>query len=570
VHAVLPRFLFALVALQSWSAADADQPRPASPADSAQVHRSARSAQQSFESFRRSRLPIGYGHSGPCDVQIGRYCYWRLDESDDPAPPENAAIAERRGALIRLLDSASNVQAGDAWIAGQLVRYLVEASRADDAIRFANERCRAEASWCHALAGYAAHVAERFAAADSAFARALDAMPADERCRWLDISELLDDDLERRFRQVDCAGREALARQLFWIGAPMYSVSSTDLLTEHFARLTRIRLSARAATTNGSTWADDERQLTLRYGWPRWYSRSTAQSGMSERLSITGHDAGMPYNFFPSARAIDSLAAVAGEDWTLANPRARTGYAPSYAKTLHDIPGQIALFRRGDTTLAVAAWDARRDTTLLGRSIDAALVLASHSAIAIARSSEQKATGRIFVSGVVDSGVVSLELLAKADKRAARIRLGVPLRSPGRVALSDLLLYAADTTPAYELSVVRDSALASSTLSAPRAVGVYWEAYGLRVGADPVKYSLTFEQIDVSWMQRVAEHLRFADPTSALRVQWSEMPEHRNGIAGRGVRVDLSRLRAGRYRIELRIATENGDVAVTTRNVEIR
>lgn len=567
---MLPRFLFALVALQSWSVADADRPRSASPADSAQVHRSARSAQQSFESFRRNRLPIGYGHSGPCDVLIGRYCYWRLDESDDPAPPENAAIVERRGALIRLLDSASSVQAGDTWIAGQLVRYLVEASRADDAIRFANERCRAEASWCHALAGYAAHVGERFAVADSAFARALDAMPADERCRWLDISELLDSDLERRFRQVDCAGREALARQLFWIGAPMYSVTSTDLLTEHFARLTRIRLSARAATTNGSPWADDERQLTLRYGWPRWYSRSTAQSGLSERLSITGHDAGMPYNFFPSARAIDSLAGVAGEDWTLANPRARTGYAPSYAKTLHDVPGQIALFRRGDTTLAVAAWDARRDTTLLGRSIDAALVLASHSTIAIARSPEQKAMGRIFVSGVVDSGVVSLELLAKADKRAARIRLGVPLRSPGRVALSDLLLYAADTTPAYELSAVRDSALASSILSASRAVGVYWEAYGLRVGADPVKYSLTVEQIDVGWMQRVAEHLRFADPTSALRVQWSEMPEHKNGIAGRGVRVDLSRLRAGRYRIELRIATENGDVAVTTRNVEIR
>jgi hypothetical protein len=165
---------------------------------------------------------------------------------------------------------------------------------------------------------------------------------------------------------------------------------------------------------------------------------------------------------------------------------------------------------------------------------------------------------------------VSLELIAKTDKRAARIRLGVPSRSPGRVALSDLLLYSADTTPANELSAVRDSALASATLPASRAVGVYWETYGLQLGAEPVKYSLTFEQTGVSFMQRVAEHLRFADPTSALRVQWSEMPEHKHGIAGRGVRVDLSRLRPGRYRIELRVTTDNGDVAVTTRDVEIR
>ena len=562
--------LFALVALQGLAPGDTGQARVATPADSVRIARAARSAQQSFEAFRRNRLPVGYGFSGPCDVHIGRYCYWRGEEADNPEPPENAQIKERRGALIATLDSASRTLRGDAWIAGQHVRYLVEAARIDDAIKFAREDCHATPSWCAALTGYAAHLGERFALADSAFSQALAVMETEERCRWIDISRLIDDDLERRFKKLDCAGREQMARRLFWFGAPLYSVSSTDLLTEHMARLTRIRISERAATINGLSWGDDERELVLRYGWPRWYSRS-APSAASQSQVITGHDAGMPYHFFPSARAIDSVGTIDLDDWTLSEQRARTGYAPSYAKTVHAVPAQIALFRRGDSTLAVGAWDARRDTTLIGRSIDAALVLAAPgSSATIVRVGESKTTGRITVTGLIDSGLVSLELLSRENHRAARVRLGVPPRSSDRIALSDILLYAPSTSPAYELSAVRDSALASPIISPTRSVGVYWETYGLRPGAEPVDFTLTVEQVDVGWIQRAAEALRFADPASSLRIQWSEMPEHRNGVAGRGVRVDLSRLRDGRYRVELGVITRSGERAVSSREIEIR
>src|SRR5690348_11091221 len=71
--------------------------RPA--ADSAGILRRARSAQSSFESFRRMRLPRGDRLSGPCDVRIGRYCYWRGDEDgeEDKDPPAEApAVRERR------------------------------------------------------------------------------------------------------------------------------------------------------------------------------------------------------------------------------------------------------------------------------------------------------------------------------------------------------------------------------------------------------------------------------------------------------------------------------------------
>ena len=64
---------------------------------------------------------------------------------------------------------------------------------------------------------------------------------------------------------------------------------------------------------------------------------------------------------------------MTAEDWTLDDPRAVTGYAPAYARSMHDVPSQVALFRRGDSTLVVGAWDARRDTTLLGRKVVAAV-----------------------------------------------------------------------------------------------------------------------------------------------------------------------------------------------------
>jgi hypothetical protein len=85
-----------------------------------------------------------------------------------------------------------------------------------------------------------------------------------------------------------------------------------------------------------------------------------------------------------------------------------------------------------------------------------------------------------------------------------------------------------------------------------------------------VKFTLTVEPVGVSFLRRAAEALRFADPTSALRVQWSEVPVERHGLAGRGVRVDLSGLRGGRYRLELLVSTDGGEEAVAAREIEVK
>jgi hypothetical protein len=513
-------------------------------------------------------LPVGYGGSGPCDVHIGRYCYWRADEK---APEESPEIGKRRDELLRLLDTVSSAVPGDPWIAGQRIRYLVEAGRTDEALHFAGTQCHASASWCAALGGYAAHVAGRFATADSAYAVALAAMTSEERCSWLDISRIVDDATAERLQSLDCAARGELARRILRLGSPLYSVSSTDLYTEHLARVTRAKIAEHAATTDGVPWADDQRNLTIRYGFPRWYSRSMPPTGsIDDKESVTGHDDGRPYDFLPPGDALNRIAHIAAADWELDDPRAITGYAPSYARSMHDVPSQLAVFQRGDSTLVVGAWDARQDTTLLGRDLVAAIAFAGDSdATVVARQSRATAMGRIAAIGRIDSGLVSLELLATEDKRAARVRTGLPPRGSGRLALSSLLLYSPTGEPAYDIAAVKDSALASTTIPMSRNVGVYWETYGANARGEPAHFSLMVEQVGVSWARRAAERLHLADPTSALRLQWDEVVRPEHGIAGRGVRVDLSRLRSGRYVVTLDVSAA-GDHASSTKEIVIR
>jgi hypothetical protein len=565
MHALLAGSLFA-------SAADHQGPvqlASTSRADSVHLRRSAEAAQRSFESFRRSRFPIrGDDGGGPCDVRVGRYCYWRGDDADEaPAPEDPPEIKTRRDALIAKLDSTSEHLSGDSWVAGQLVRYFVDAHRTDDALRFAETRCGAGQAWCAALAGFAAHADKRYTLADSAFGVSLAAMEPPERCRWLDITDLLDGPLADRFDHMPCDMRDSVARQILTLGAPLYSVSTTDLLTEHLTRYARARIAEHSATADGESWGDDVRQLVMRYGWPQWYSRGFPRMLIETRVPITGHDAGMPYDFLPSEHAVDHEARITPDDWTLDNRYARTGYAPAYARSMHALPSQIARFRRGDSTLVVAAWDARRDTTLLGRPLLASLVVAgAGSPMVVAKQDSASATGRLVCVARADSGIVSLELLADHDRRAARRREGFSALDGSAVALSDLLLYKAEASPNADFATARDNALASTEVPLARVIGVYWEAYGLRERGEPVHYTVSVQQTGVGWLRHAIERVHLADPTTGLRLQWDEVPEQQDGVAARGVRVDLSRLRSGTYELAVTAQTER---AITTTKREI-
>ncbi|HVG46423.1 MAG TPA: hypothetical protein VM890_16885, partial [Longimicrobium sp.] len=108
--------------------ASASTVRAARP-DSALVLRGARAAQASFERTRYRNLPWteSRGGGGSCDERIGRFCIYHDDtETDWTPPPEPEAVKRARAALVAALDRAAAATPGDAWIAGQRVRYLVQ------------------------------------------------------------------------------------------------------------------------------------------------------------------------------------------------------------------------------------------------------------------------------------------------------------------------------------------------------------------------------------------------------------------------------------------------------------
>lgn len=548
----------------------------ASPIDSGSALRRAHKAQAAFELFRRGRLPRSDRLSGPCDVIVGRYCYWRGDDDDaddDKRPVEPLPIRDRRDQLVTLLDSLTAELPGDAWIAGQRVRYLVDAGRARDAALATRSGCRADESWCAALEGYAWHRAGEYARADSSFGHALAAMSPDERCRWLDIGPLLTDELASRFRHLDCAHRDSLATRLLRLGAPLYSVASSDLLTEHLSRVTRSRVSEHTYVVEGPSWGDDSRELVLRYGWPEWYTRAEAPFGSALEASIIGHDPGRPFYFVPSARVLDHPSQSSDDDWRLNDRLAPSGYAPAYAKSIHAVPSQLARFRHGDTTIVVGAWDVSGDTTLAGHALDAALVLTTDGADGN-RSTRTHAPdrGSLVARALIDSGIVSLEILAPEQRRAARARVGLPAKGRATVAVSDILLYdtALDSAPARARTASLDSlvaaALAIPRVGANRRLGVYWETYGARAGA-PLEYSISVQPADVAWYRRAAVRLGLGERESTLFVHWNDVARA-DGFSTRAMQVDVSRLRPGRYHLSVSAAT-GGATASAQRDLEV-
>jgi predicted Zn-dependent protease len=200
--------------VQAVAAARRDVPssRQTSARDSLRALRTARRAQETFELVRRQYLPREFGiGSHHCDVRVGRWCVWN-DETNDRMPPAEASrITEAREKLLRTLDTLGVLFPGNEWIAAQEVRYLIEAKRFAEAVHVA-DRCTASGSryLCRTWAGVALHDSGAVADAHAVFSGALAAMPDSIRCRWTDISVLLEDEIGDRYGRASCASRPPL------------------------------------------------------------------------------------------------------------------------------------------------------------------------------------------------------------------------------------------------------------------------------------------------------------------------------------------------------------------------
>lgn len=522
-----------------------------SPRDSIAVLKQARRAQSDFEHHRFGLLPIVPGAGDRCDVRVGRYCYWQDDA--ESAPEEPRAIGELRARLLDKLARLATRVPGDRWISGQRVRYLSEARRGPEAVAAA-QQCRAEPSWCASLAVLAYRASGNIAAADSAVSAALALMSPEERCAALDIEPLIDGTFRDRYRAASCSERDSLTARWLWLTRGSYADSANEVRVEIFSRRLFARLASESSSPYGPLAGADLRDIILRYGWSESWGRTEPRASLFDQGTAVGFDGPHTFALAPDDGALADIGAIGDPSRLRDDPTARARFPIHGTKALGGMAHRVALFRRGDSTLAIAAYDARADTAMHG--VDTAT--AALSLLRDERTTPVVVRAARGMRGVITAmapwrpSLVAVELRDSSTGRAARARVGMPLGDTvsGRVALSDLLLFSADTDLATALDSVVSRAIIDGRIPAGARLGIFWEMYGLDQG-ERVTASVGLIPDEAGFLRRAAERAHLAQPRTPVHLRWEDAPEVRGSVGGRVLVLALDGVAAGSYTVEL-------------------
>lgn len=534
-------------------------------ADSAGIRRAAERAQVRFERIRKLNLPHRWtGRRDECDARIGRFCHWNSEDDTVPAKDSRQVVSARE-ALLATLDSLSKRSPRDGWIAGQRVRYLLEAGDDSTAVRAAGE-CRAATWWCDALRGLALHEAGEGRAADDAFERAIAAMPEKDRCRWTDMSPLLDQSQKKRYGKVGCGKNENIADRLWWLADPFLSVPGNDRKAEHFARHTMAKILEPTRIVYGISWANDIHEMIVRYGWARYWTQGSGTHVDPWGGAISGHEATPNYHFIPASMPLDSLHEITFDLDEEASPER---YAPVIANRFTDIAPQIAAFRRGDSALVVAAFDVSERNPFDTSAVKSALVLApDERSSVIAWGAAPK--GALTATVEAKPHLLSLEVLTAGQRHAAWTREGIwlaPIDS-GNASVSDILLFAPGEREARELDDALPTALPGNEV--PRGkTGFYWEIYGLAEADSALPVSLQLTPVNRNALRRIGESIGLVSRATPLNVGWRDSPGGA-GISARSVVLDLSLVPRGRYELRVEVKPVGRPAAASARLIEVR
>lgn len=535
----------------------------------------ARELQARFERFRRGHLPELPRSSPQCDARVGRFCYW--DSNDDAPPPaEPEEIARGRERLIAQLRARADASPADGWLAGQLVRYLVEAGKTDDAVAAARA-CDGTGWWCDALRGYALHAAADDSAAVAAFDRALAAMPEGERCAWTDLTTWLDGDVVDHYKGLDCAERERVARRVFWLARPLLATRAGDeARAEFLSRRTLAALLKASTSPNGMSWGYDVEEIGLRYGWPTAWSRDERRLGSMDGIDtpVVGYEPRPAHAFLPVGRVVDAPLRAAPGDWSLGERIAQTRYAPVYADTFATLTHQLARFRRGDSLLVVASYDGGDAARWGDGPLRAALLLAGgpDSVLAFESSDGAPPRGTLRVTAPNAPALVAVELFAPRGRRAARARYGVAPLDSGS-AVSDLLLvdaskFAGDASNA-DLADVLPEALATTAVGTGEPVGLFWESYVKPEEDKPIRVSLTLVPTTMSLARRLGVALHLAERPAPVTLKWDDSGRP-DGPAGHVLVLHTDGMPEGRYRLELALKRDEAALGVALGELTVK
>jgi len=542
--------------------------REVSVPDSTRIHGEARKAEETFERRRRDLLPyMGVGGSDTrCVEFIGRFCIFDDDREGSRPIPEDKEVIDARLRLIDQLESAAHKLPKDPWIAGQRVRYLVEANRPNAAETAAGECLRSD-WWCAAITGYARHSGGDYAGAERAFDSALAMMPRDERCRWNDISRFLIGEDLSKYKALTCEERTPVEARFWGLADALLLTDGNERRTEHLWRWVQIRMQERAFPVFGVYWADDLAQFVLRFGWPAGWSQREPRMGASPGdYDIIAHTAG--------GEAFDPPTGLFGDDKKKRSPEhPRSRYAPAYAPVFDSLRSQIAVFRDADSVVIVGAYDFSEDSVPASTRTRSGLFFRPpHQGPASVINYQGEAVGTLSLRTVPGPGVVSLEVLITNMRKAGRTRQPLTLAKldSASIGISDLLvLRRADTLPR---SLAEATSLARPGLSARRGevLGLYWETYGVGPATTPVAVAVTVRREGSSWLRRAARSLGLAGaPRPAIELAWDDMSLPGSQSLPGTVALDLGNNDPGRYTVTIEVSSRGRGTATAQREITI-
>lgn len=528
-------------------------------------------------------------------------------------------IRRSRDTIINKLTEAMARFPGDAWVAGQRVRFLVDNYDLDAAVLAASE-CTVSESLCASLQGLAYEQRGDLLAADSAFRRGVAAefsSSAAAACVDTTAFVLIASGPRRDAHKQSCARQQELVERLWWLSDPLWSVPGNERFVLHYSRRTSLALRAAFDEDERYIWrpiagGEALQEAIMRYGWPTHTYWGGYQ--MDSALDVARQSQMMqpeaPYTskeyapdrvaLVPAFRAIENPFDAEASDWPMERPDSVN--LNSWWPVEHQaFRTRIATLAEGQTMLL------RRDTAVLyGVAIDDPIHQMEPGLPVLPRAYLMASTSPAAVHTVVDttlpfgrslrlSGllapepqVLSLEIPGRsATEIAHRRRFGVtPPPSLAQMADNDLALSdpvfvllprrgaAAPTDPA----VVQQTMVGS--LQVPRSVpfALYWESYGF-VPGDSVDVEVRIaRREETSALRRLGAALGVADAQrDSISIKWSEpdpgraarVLEARIATVSRAIAVDLRNLVPGNYIFRVEMTRPDGRSASGERRITI-
>ena len=532
-------------------------------ADTTPIFAAARKAElEAEEAIRKfAEFKPGPPYNGQeCDEHIGKWCIF-YEPAGQQLPKESGKLTKARDAAIVALKKAFDVAPARTSTVFPLVRLLVKAGRAEEAVQVANGYLRAnESAEARMVLGYALHHARQTEASLVEFEKWLAGSPVFLRDKADDIGWLLPPGMATRYRMS--------AAKLWRYADALYMTPGNETLSEHYARHAYAQMMAvRPVPSNAEEWSPAEEQIMVRFGPDVVVTRhfTGRQAGVSQ--SFLGHWDNTAHTYFPPDfdRVIQMRAPV-DTLWPTDTLVGRSGHAPPTIRFMRSLQHQAAVFP-GDTL--IVAGGTRTDKESAGKNLTAALFLLDANLNVIAKSDalvRNLGDSLVFVGQMpvaANARFFSAEVYDPATRFAARARYRVePPASSGGLALSGILLTSSNN---------RTAPLSRPVVSPGQTLAVYSELAVAGDAAKSVNIELEIRSIDKpSVVTRLAgwvgSRLGFAGNSSTPgKLGWTleVQPKLNNPIA---LTIEPGKLDGGRYLITMKVTDPaNGAVVVAER-----